>query len=155
MMINGRISETHIENSLFCYSLAGTIASRYSTYRDSLPKIYLFEDYSFDYIYARFLSTNLLSPIARSQKDILVSLCFNPFFEQLYIEIKRDLSRVSDKHRKRLYYGFLKHYSLNSTKTLMETEKHLEEKDIQEIYVKHSAYEKCNELIDLFGFRNS
>lgn len=152
-MIKGTISEKKVNNKSITYSLAGSIANKYSTYRDSIPKIHLFEDYSFEYVYSNLFNSNPFKLCFGVKKDILISLCFNPYFNEFYKVIKENNSTLTYLQKRLIYNGFLKYYSLKSTNMLMQTEKDLAEKDIQKIYLKYSAYDKCNELIDLFGMR--
>jgi hypothetical protein len=150
-MINGKISEFHLDRSVAVFSMAGTLASKYSSYRDSIPRIYLYENYSFEYVYSSFLKLHPIKSLFGINKDIIISMCFNPYFSQFYSRIKDDYKIVSDAQKKMLYNGFLRHYSLKSTKLLFESDETLIEKDIQEIYVQNSAYNKCNELIDILN----
>ncbi len=153
MMIKGKISEQHLEESVSNYSMAGTLASKHSTYRDSIPRIYLFENYSFNDVYSNFLKLHPIKSLFGYHKDIVISLCFNPYFSEFYNRVIDDYKRITPTQKKMLYNGFLKHYSLKSTKSFIETEESLAEKDIQNIYIKTSAYNKCKELINLFDLQ--
>jgi hypothetical protein len=150
-MFKGKISEEKLLNKSFVYSLSGTLAYKYSTYRDSVPKIYLENKYSFDYIYTELFEKKSKLYSFGSKKDILISMCFNPYFEDFYERVKKNHQSISKRQKRMLYNGFLKHYSLESTMLLMHNEIDLVEKDIQKIYVDCKAYKRCNELITLFN----
>jgi hypothetical protein len=138
-----------MDDKMLCFETFGKLGFAYSTYRDSVPKVYLYELPAFNAVYQYFMSCRSCLLNLNKNQDICLSLFYNPYFDEFYTKLKTDvgMEKVSNNRLK-----FLKRYLLTYLADLIQNKIAMNyETGAKEHYIKHDIFNRSSELLKLIN----
>lgn len=137
------------------YPVAALIGRRYETRQDSVPRVYAPAGVTFNEVWYAFLAGRIafldLGLIRyRKMLDCCLSLLCQPFFDDLYRQIKNAIGGIPKRKRKTIEKKILRFYADPVRLATVELLTSKGAKVIgHEFNLEHDVYGKSRELIDL------
>lgn len=155
-LISDQVDEKSSEKYIVFHTY-GSLSRKYSHYNEfdektyKNPHLYVPSLPPFEEVYKSFVSLSRFPFIHGKAKDVCLSLFYNPYFDEFYGKMKREVHNLSWYQK-----VFLKNHMLKYLANRVQYEMIVKLKanvfpSRREHYVKKDIYEKSNELLKIIG----